>query len=169
VTPEQIELLHRASLRATITEEQRRSLQLRNPFELSGAVAEAMQLAVSELDPMQSRVWRDAAGASMSLAAAAAAQGLREVTPDLALEIRRMNPQTGDERAAQLVADATANGNPFDRNSPAYNITAAMRLEIEAPDVAARLKAQAAPQQPAHQLTDGDVAVLQRHGYVLPS
>jgi hypothetical protein len=164
---QQIELLWRASERAVITAEQRSKLKLENPYAYQGPVAEAMQLAVSQLDPMQARVWRDAAGATMSLAAAAASAGLADRTPAIDAELARMNPQTGDERVAQLVADATANGNPFAAET--RNITAAMRLEIEAPDVAARLKAQAQPAAPAHNFTDGEVAVLQRHGYVLPS
>ena len=48
------------------------------------------------------------------------------------------------------------------------NLTAALELEALNPDLAARLKAEAQPAQPAHQFTEGDLQVLARHGYAVP-
>ena len=50
----------------------------------------------------------------------------------------------------------------------AGNLTAALELEALNPDLAARLKAEAQPAQPAHQFTQGDLQVLARHGYTVP-
>jgi hypothetical protein len=169
MTPEQISLLHRASQSPFISPEARKSLKLENPFLHDSRTGRALQKAVAELNPLQARLWAKEAGASLSLAAAAAQQGLAPMTPEIEEELSRLAPQTGDERVAQLVQQATANGNPFDKSGPGYSVTNAMRLEIEAPDVAARLKAQAQPAAPAHNFTDGEVAVLQRHGYSLPT
>ena len=50
----------------------------------------------------------------------------------------------------------------------AGNLTAALELEALNPDLAARLKAEAQPAQPAHQFTEGEVRVLSQHGYAVP-
>ena len=48
------------------------------------------------------------------------------------------------------------------------NLTAVLELESLNPELAARLKAEAQPAQPAHQFTQGDLQVLARHGYTVP-
>ena len=48
------------------------------------------------------------------------------------------------------------------------NLTAALELEALNPDLAARLKADAQPAQPAHHFTEGEVRILAQHGYAVP-
>ena len=48
------------------------------------------------------------------------------------------------------------------------NLTAVLELENLNPDLAARLKAEAQPAQPAHHFTEGDLRVLAQHGYAVP-
>jgi hypothetical protein len=167
MTPEQISLLHRASQSPFISPEARKSLKLENPFLHDSRTGRALQKAVADLDPLQARLWAKEAGASLSLAAAAAQQGLAPMTPEIEEELSRLAPQTGEERVAQLVADATANGNPFAAET--RNITAAMLLEKDAPDLAAKLKREAQPAKPAHNFTDREAALLSMHGYSLPT
>ena len=50
----------------------------------------------------------------------------------------------------------------------AGNLTAAMELEALNPELAARMKAESQPAQPANQFTQGDLQVLARHGYTVP-
>ena len=178
MTPEQVELLYQVSQSPFISAEQRATLKLDNPWKHQGRVAEALQRECARLNPLQARLWAKEAGASMSLAAAAAAQGLAPMTPELADEVQRMNPQTDSERRRELLERATANGNPFDKRNRydeqgnlvnSFNLTAALELERELPDVAARLKREAEPAKPAHEFTDREAALLSMHGYQLPS
>ena len=48
------------------------------------------------------------------------------------------------------------------------NLTAVLELEALNPDLAARLKAEAQPAQPAHHFTQGEVRALAQHGYAVP-
>jgi hypothetical protein len=180
----QIELLIKAAQHPFLTAAQRASLQLVNPYSQRGPVAEIMQSAVAELDPLQARAWRDEAGVTMSLQAAAAQRGLAPMTPELQAEIQRFNPLTADEARQQRIAELTAsnpygtperheedaNGNWTAIPGQPGNLTAAMELEALDPTLAAQLEAKARPgaAQPQHQFTQGDIAVLQRHGYAVP-
>ena len=107
ITPEQIELLFQASQTKFINDEQRATLKLDNPYKHQGKVAEALQREVARINPLQARLWAKEAGATMSLAAAAAQQGLTQMTPGLADEISRMNPQTEQEQQRRLISEAT--------------------------------------------------------------
>lgn len=179
MTNEQIELLFKAAQSPMIPEDVRQRLSVANPWTMKGHTAEVMQREVARLSPLQARLWAKEAGASMSLAAAAAAQGLQEMRPELQDEIQRMNPQTEDEARNALVAQLTANGNPYQKKGSydeqgkfqeaPYNLTACMRLEMEAPEVAARLKKEATPPEPAHNFSDREASILMQHGYSLPS
>ena len=179
MTPEQIELLFQASQTKFINDEQRATLRLDNPYKHQGRVAEALQREVARINPLQARLWAKEAGATMSLQAAAAMNGLTAMTPGLQDEISRMNPQTEQERLRGLVADATKNGNPYQRDGSysedgkyqeaPFNLTAALMLEAQAPEEAARLKKAATPQKPAHEFTDREAALLSMHGYQLPT
>lgn len=55
-------------------------LQVKNPFTLSGTKAESLQVAVSEVDPVQAAEWKAAAGDGGSLAYALNRAGLMETT-----------------------------------------------------------------------------------------
>lgn len=177
MTPEQVQLLFKAAQTPFITDEQRGKLTLANPFTMKGSVAEAIQAEVSKLDPMQAREWIAEAGAAMSLQAAAAAQGLTEMTPALRAEIDRLNPKTADEQKADRIAELTQS-NPYgkagfyegDEYVPPVppNITACLELETLNAELAAKLKAEAAPAKPAHNLTPNEVRIMQAHGYTLP-
>lgn len=179
MTPNEIEVLFKASQSPLLSPDQRSNLKLENPFTLKGRVAEVLQLEVGRIDPVQARVWRDAAGASMSLQAAAAAQGLAPVTPEIQQEIDRFNPMSEAERQRHLIAETTKNGNPFDKREsydengrlkPASeNLTQALLLEINAPQEAARLKREAAPKEKGHNFTDREAALLSMHGYRVPT
>ena len=162
-----------------LTQAQRASLQLRNPYELNGAVAEVMQSAVAELDPVQARAWAQEAGASMSLQAAAAMRGMVPMDARLEAEIQRFNPMTADEVNAQRIAELTQT-NPYGKagfysDSGEFvppqggNLTNAMMLESLAPELAAKLKAEAMPAAPAHNLTPGEQAAFMRAGYSVPN
>lgn len=60
-------------------------------------------------------------------------------------------------------------GEAFVPGRPA-NLTAAMTLEGLRPELAAKLKAQANPAAPAHNLTPAEVALVQQHGgFALPT
>jgi hypothetical protein len=179
MTPKQVELLFTAAQTPFLNDEQRATLKLDNPYKHQGRVAEALQREVVRINPLQARLWAKEAGATMSLAAAAAQQGLAQMTPGLADEISRMNPQTEQERLRGLVAEATKNGNPYQREGSyseegkyqeaPFNLTAALMLEAQAPEEAARLKKAATPQKPAHAFTDREAALLSMHGYSLPT
>ena len=179
MTPEQIELLFQASQTKFINDEQRATLRLDNPYKHQGKVAEALQREVARINPLQARLWAKEAGATMSLAAAAAQQGLTQMTPGLADEISRMNPQTEQERLRGLVAEATKNGNPYQKQGSysedgkfqeaPFNLTQALMLEMQAPEEAARLKREATPKEKGHNFTDREAALLSMHGYKLPT
>ena len=179
MTPEQIQLLFQAAQTKFINDEQRNGLTLENPWAKRGPVAEALQREVARLNPTQARLWAKEAGAKPSLQAAAAAQGLVELTPMLADEINRAWPKTEDERKRETVAQLTANGNPYSKKEtydekgkvqPApYNLTAVMQLEMTDPALAARLKKEANPEPPAHNYTDREQSLLLQHGYSLPT
>ena len=94
MTPEQIQTLFEAARSPLLSDEQRGRLTLINPWSKSGPVAEVMQSEVSRINPAMAKAWIAESGASMSLAAAAAAQGLMPVTPELRQEIDRFTPVT---------------------------------------------------------------------------
>lgn len=179
VTPEQIELLFNAAQSPFISAEARDRLSVANPWTMKGQVAEVLQREVVRLNPLQARLWSKEAGSTLSLKAAAAKQGLSEMTAELQDEINRITPQTQDEKNRELVARLTADGaNPFDKRQKydehgrlqpsAYSLTNAMQLEMANPQLAAKLKAQANPEAP-HNYTDREAQILSRHGYSLPT
>lgn len=181
MTPQQVELLFKAAQSPFISSEQRAKLTLANPFSMKGSVAEAIQAEVSRLDPQQARAWIAEAGAAMSLQAAAAAQGLAPMTDALKAEIERLNPRTAEEQKADRLAQLTET-NPFgapgryETNAAGEsiyvdpvqpNLTACLELEALSPEVASKLKAQAAPAKPQHNLTDRELQIMQAHGYAV--
>ena len=134
--------------------------------------------------PLLAREWRDAAGATMSLEAAAAMQGLAPSTPEIELELARMNPQTEAEQTQMQVDQILAKGNPY--GSPARyvqgpngedvlipegekNLTNQLILQGLNPGIAAQCKAEAMPAAPAHSFTPSEVAAMARLGYSVPS
>ena len=179
MTPEQIQLLYQAAQSKFLSEEQRNNLTLENPYSKQGHVAEALQRAVAEINPTQARLWAKEAGAKPSLKAAAAQQGLVEVTPALQDEINRFFPKTETEQQRELVAQLTAKGNPYSKKEsydeqgklqPApFNLTACMQLEMTDPALASRLKAEANPEPPAHSYNEREQFHLQQHGFSIPT
>ena len=183
MTPKQVELLFTAAKTPFLNDEQRSKLSLSNPFSLRGPTAEAIQAEVSRLDPVQARAWIEEAGATMSLQAAAAQQGLVQMTPAIQAEIARLNPRTVEEQNADRIAQLTAERNPYgapgryetnEAGESVYvepikpNLTACLELESLNAELAAKLKAQAAPAKPAHNFTEREAQILQAHGYALP-
>ena len=155
MTPEQIQTLFEAARSPLLSDEQRARLTLINPWSKSGPVAEVMQSEVSRINPAMAKAWIAESGASMSLAAAAAAQGLMPVTPELRQEIDRFTPVTQEQRNHEQIEWLKAQnpyGTPgFHREDGSYvppapgNLTNAMQLEALAPEIAAELKAKAMP------------------------
>jgi hypothetical protein len=156
MTPDQVKILFEAARTPLLTNEQRDQLQLRNPFECKGPTAELMQAEVSRIAPEQAKAWISESGASMSLAAAAAAQGLMERTPALQAEIERYQPVSQEEKNQERVNWLKAQ-NPYgtpgryldsgEYQSPvAGNLSLAMELEaFIAPEEAAAMRAAASP------------------------
>ena len=141
---DQIALLWQAAQTQLLSPEQRLSLSLANPYTQQGRVAEILQAEVARLDAAQARAWAQEAGASVSLAAAAAAQGLAPMTPALQQELARLQPISEEEAAKAEIERILAEGNPY--AAPTRNITAALRLaEIMEPAALEKLKAEAPP------------------------
>jgi hypothetical protein len=176
VTPEQTALLWRAAQQSGLPADSLSQLRLENPYRFSGPVAERLQSVVAQLDAVQAREWISEAGASVSLAAAAAAQGLAPMSPQLQMELDRLQPRTADEqrqaRIEQLMA-AQPFGTPGQYvgqgDEATYvpgqepNLTMQMELMQLDPALAQRLQAEAQPPAPA--MHPGDAAVLARFGY----
>lgn len=179
MTPEQVELLFKASQSPMISAEQRAKLSVANPWSMKGAVAEVIQREVARLNPQQAKAWIAEAGATMSLEAAAARQGLMPMTDALRMELERMNPQTEDEARQARIDELTRDGNPYGQAgyyqgeefvAPVQgNLTKAMMLEELDPALAARLKQQAQPAKAAHDFTPREQQILMQHGYALPT
>ena len=179
MTPEQIELLFRASKSPMVPTDVRAKLSVANPWTMKGHVAEAMQREVARLNPTQARLWAKEAGATMSLQAAAAAQGLAEMTPELADEINRFNPTSEAEQNQKRVRELTktnpygvkATQGPDGKMMPGVepNLTHALELEILDPQLASKLKAEAAPPEPAHNFNEREQSLLLQHGFSLPT
>lgn len=186
LSPDQIELLYKASQTKFLTAQQRSKLSLSNPYTHTSRTAEIMQREVARLNPTQARLWAREANANMSLEAAAAAQGLTNLTPELQDEIERFNPQTDDEKRRNRIAELTKN-NPYGeldsyetltmpdgserqvlKKGAAPHLTNALELESIAPELAAELKAQRIPKAPAHSFSDREAMLLRRHGYSVP-
>lgn len=180
MTPEQVQVLYQASLSPLLSPQQRASIQLENPYGFKGKVAEILQGEVAKLAPLLAREWRDAAGCTMSLEAAAAMQGLAPSTPEIELELARMNPQTEAEQTQMQVDQILSQGNPY--GSPARyvqgpngedvlipegekNLTNQLILQGIAPDIAAQCKAEAMPAAPTHSFTPSEIAGMARLGY----
>ena len=155
MTPEQIQTLFEAARSPLLSDEQRARLTLVNPWSKSGPVAEVMQSEVSRINPAMAKAWITESGASMSLAAAAAAQGLMPVTPQLEEEIHRFTPVTQEEKNHKQIEWLKAQ-NPYGvpgryladgtYQPPVQgNMTHAMQLEALNPSLAAELKAKAMP------------------------
>ena len=176
MTPEQTALLWRAAQQSGLPADQLASLKAQNPYTFSGPVAERLQATVAQLDAVQAREWISEAGASISLAAAAAAQGLAPMSPQLQMELDRLQPRTADEqrsaRIEQLVA-AQPFGTPgqyvgqgdeatYVPGQPG-NVTQHLEHPRLDPALAQRLQAEAQPPAPA--MHPGDAAVLARFGY----
>ena len=169
---EQVNLLWRAAQQSGLPAESLSQLKAQNPYTFSGPVAERLQATVAQLDAVQAREWIAEAGASVSLAAAAAAQGLAPMSPQLQMELDRLAPRTADEqrsaRIEQLVA-AQPWGTPGRYEGEQFipgqsgNVTQQMELQSLDPALAQRLQAEAQPPAPA--MHPGDAAVLARFGY----
>lgn len=156
MTSDQIKILFEAARTPLLTNEQRDQLQLRNPFECKGPTAELMQAEVSRIAPEQAKAWISESGASMSLAAAAAAQGLMERTPALQAEIERFQPVSQEEVNQQKIAWLKSQ-NPYGApgrylESGEYvppvkeNVTLSMQLDaLISPEESAAMKAAASP------------------------
>ena len=179
MTPEQVQVLYQASLSPLLSPQQRASIQLENPYGFKGKVAEVLQGEVAKIAPSLARQWRDEAGATMSLEAAAAMQGLAPSTPAIEAELARMNPQSQEEQNKEQVAAILAHGNPYgtlgryegDEFIPPTqgNFTAQMQLQALDPAMAARCKAELVPEEPKHSFTPSEVAAMARLGYTVPS
>jgi len=86
-------------------------LKVVNPFSQQGGVAKTMQSAVDKLNPAQAAKWRVEAGESLSLQAAAAQQGITEMTHAAHQELMTLDAdyRAGhEESTARLEADALA-------------------------------------------------------------
>ncbi len=142
LTSDQIALLWSAAQSPLISPEQRLNLTPSNPYLKTGRVAEALQTEVAKLNPEQARAWAEEAGASLSLAAAAAQQGLAELTPELQRELARLQPVTAEEQQKAEIESILAAGNPFAAET--RSITACLRLsELMPPGEIEKLKGEA--------------------------
>lgn len=178
MTPGQVELLFQASQTPELTNDQKQRLTLVNPWTMSGPVAMVMQRRVAELNPVQAKQWIQDAGASMSLQAAAAQQGLAPMTTAIEAELARMNPKTDDELRKEKVASILAAGNPYGtpariedgRMIPASkgNLTQQHVLQMLDPKEAERQKRLAEGPQKGHSFTPREEQILRAHGYSLP-
>ena len=162
MTPEQVELLYRASQTPELTNDQRSRLTLANPWSQSGPVAQIMQRRVGELNADQARAWIAEAGASLSLEAAAAKQGLAPMTMAVQSELQRMEPVSADE-AIEVQASEMAKQNPF---LPQYqNLTKQLWLQNNKPELARYLQKSAADAQPkVGGLTPREQELVRLHG-----
>lgn len=82
-----------------------------NPFTQTGEKAQAMQMAVQTLFPQMAAQWRTEAGESISLEAAAAKAGLREITNNIHQELSNLDADYiagAEEAAARREADLLA-------------------------------------------------------------
>ena len=180
MTPEQIQLLYNASLSPELNGEQRNRLTLVNPWTQNGPVAQVMQREVARLDPQQAKAWIADSGSTLSLQAAAAQQGLAEMTPAIEMELRRLCPMTQEEQVQQQVDQILSKGNPY--GSPARyvdgpdgqpqlveatagNLTDQLVLQGLNPGIAAQCKAEAMPAAPTHSFTPSEIAGMARLGY----
>ena len=174
----EVELLWEAADRARLSDQQKTNLAADSPWNHEGDVAQRLQTAVAELAPEQARVWISESGRRMSLGAASASLELTPMTPQYQAEINRMSPQMQDEKVSAEVQQILSQGNPYQQKqsygengevTPApFNLTNIMRLEQIAPKEAARLKAEAAPEQPAHNFSAREQSILAAHGCAVP-
>ena len=153
-----VEILLRAAQEAGLTQDQMRGLSIANPWQFTSPTAQRLQSAVSRLYPERARQWLDESGREMSLLAAAARDGLVEMTSDLRAEIQAFTPLTPDQARAAEIESLLANGNPFGAQGRyaedgsytppvAGDMTKALRLQILDPAKAEQLKLQANPPQ----------------------
>lgn len=68
------------------------NLKPQNPFRMEGPTAKTMQIAVADIDPVQAARWRNEAGQTYSLAAAAARSGITEHTAVTKQELLETDP-----------------------------------------------------------------------------
>ena len=122
-----------------------------------------MQRRVGELNADQARAWIAEAGASLSLEAAAAKQGLAPMTMAVQSELQRMEPVSADE-AIEVQASEMAKKNQF---LPQYkNLTKQVWLRQFKPDLAAYLEKAAADAQPkVGGLTEREKQLFRLHSY----
>ena len=172
MTPEQVQILFEAARTPMLTQAQRDQLTLVNPWTKNGPVAQTMQSEVARLNPELAKSWIQESGASMSLAAAAAAQGLMETTPALQAEIERFNPVSQEEVKQQKIAWLKSQ-NPYGTpgrylESGEYvppvkeNVTLSMQLDaLISPEESAAMKAAASPAPTPEQVYEQQQALAQ--------
>ena len=172
MTPNQIQTLFEAAKTPLLNDSQRSQLTLVNPWTKSGPVAQTMQSEVARINPAQAKEWIAESGASMSLAAAAAAQGLMQSTPALQAEIERFNPVSQEEQNQQKLEwlkSQNVYGTPGRYlESGEYvpptqgNMTLAMQLEeLISPEEAAGMRAAASPAPTPEQVYEQQQALAQ--------
>ena len=114
MTKTEIELLAKACQVAGIDA---RKIAPANPFEKSGKVADMLQVAVSEIDPLQAAKWRIAAGGGLSVAtlaelesglplSEAARRDLFLHDPGFVSEARKQQQQSEEQLLAQMEKSA---------------------------------------------------------------
>lgn len=84
-------------------------LKAANPWSFAGSTATALQVAVSELDPVAAERFQNEAGVTLSLGAQAALDGLQPWTPDLERELASKAPATYqrlEQEQIEAAADA---------------------------------------------------------------
>jgi len=162
MTPEQVQTLFEAAKSPLLNDAQRSQLTLTNPWTKTGPISDVMKSEVARINPVMAKEWIAESGASMSLAAAAAAQGLMEPTPALQAEIERFNPVSQEEQK-QAQIDWLKSQNPYGTpgrylDSGEYvppvkeNVTLYMQLEaLIAPEEAAAMRAAASPAPPTQE------------------
>ena len=172
MTPDQIQTLFEAAKTPLLNDAQRNQLTLVNPWTKSGPVAQTLQTEVARLNPELAKSWIQESGASMSLAAAAAAQGLMEATPALQAEIERFNPVSQEEVKQQQIAWLKSQ-NPYGTpgrylESGEYvppvkeNVTLSMQLDaLISPEESAAMKAAASPAPTPEQVYEQQQALAQ--------
>ena len=95
-----------------------------NPWSQQGPTAQSLQVAVQEISATQAARWRNEAGESVSLAAAAAQAGLSPITPAVHNEL---NELSADYISGQLEAKARLEAETLDRMAAAANELAEKR------------------------------------------
>ena len=98
MTPKEIQLLAQACQVAGIDASK---IAPSNPFEKSGKVADMLQVAVSEIDPLQAAKWRVAAGGGLSLATMSELQSGEALSETAQKDLFQHDPEYVKEVVAQ--------------------------------------------------------------------